>query len=113
MPSPAIRHILQSIPYGVISINLNTYWPSWGIQVSSVGPQSSGETGMRMQLTPALQSHPGSEEMSLVQLYIPTEVVHDTISELGEMGDFQFKDVSRNLCWNTSSKLLSSVSLSQ
>jgi hypothetical protein len=72
---------------------------------------------MRMQLTPALQSHPGSEEMSLVQLYIPTEVVHDTVSELGEMGDFQFKDVSRNLCWNlcwnTSSKLLNSVSLSQ
>lgn len=31
--------------------------------------------------------------MSLVQLYIPTEVVHDTISELGEMGNFQFKDV--------------------
>jgi V-type H+-transporting ATPase subunit a len=28
-----------------------------------------------------------------VQLYIPTEVVHDTISELGEMGNFQFKDV--------------------
>jgi V-type H+-transporting ATPase subunit a len=32
--------------------------------------------------------------MSLVQLYIPTEVAHDTISELGVMGDFQFKDVS-------------------
>jgi V-type H+-transporting ATPase subunit a len=31
--------------------------------------------------------------MSLVQLYIPTEVAHDTISELGEMGNFQFKDV--------------------
>lgn len=36
----------------------------------------------------------GSEEMSLVQLYIPTEVAHDTISELGVMGNFQFKDVS-------------------
>lgn len=32
--------------------------------------------------------------MSLVQLYIPSEVAHDTISELAEMGDFQFKDVS-------------------
>lgn len=32
--------------------------------------------------------------MSLVQLYIPTEVAHDTISELGVMGNFQFKDVS-------------------
>jgi V-type H+-transporting ATPase subunit a len=37
----------------------------------------------------------GSEEMSLVQLYIPSEVSHDTISELAEMGNFQFKDVSR------------------
>lgn len=36
----------------------------------------------------------GSEEMSLVQLYIPSEVAHDTISELGEMGNVQFKDVS-------------------
>jgi V-type H+-transporting ATPase subunit a len=36
----------------------------------------------------------GSEEMSLVQLYIPGEVAHDTIYELGELGDFQFKDVS-------------------
>lgn len=39
----------------------------------------------------------GSEEMSLVQLYIPSEVSHDTISELAEMGNFQFKDVSRLL----------------
>ncbi|KAL7423185.1 H(+)-transporting V0 sector ATPase subunit a [Cryptotrichosporon argae] len=35
-----------------------------------------------------------SEEMSLVQLYIPSEVAHDTISELGEMGNFQFKDLN-------------------
>ncbi|KAI5450460.1 H(+)-transporting V0 sector ATPase subunit a [Naganishia albida] len=35
-----------------------------------------------------------SEEMSLVQLYIPTEVAHDTISELGVMGNFQFKDLN-------------------
>ena len=33
--------------------------------------------------------------MSLVQLIIPTEVAHDTVSELGELGDVQFKDVSR------------------
>lgn len=31
--------------------------------------------------------------MSLVQLIIPTEVAHDTIAELGELGDVQFKDV--------------------
>ena len=32
--------------------------------------------------------------MSLVQLIVPTEVAHDTIAELGELGDVQFKDVS-------------------
>lgn len=31
--------------------------------------------------------------MSLVQLIIPTEVAHDTIAELGELGDVQFRDV--------------------
>ena len=31
--------------------------------------------------------------MSLVQLIIPTEVAHDTIAELGELGNVQFKDV--------------------
>ncbi|KAL1408125.1 H(+)-transporting V0 sector ATPase subunit a [Vanrija albida] len=38
-----------------------------------------------------------SEEMSLVQLYIPSEVAHDTIYELAEMGDFQFKDLNPEL----------------
>lgn len=36
--------------------------------------------------------------MSLVQLYIPTEVAHDTVAELGELGDVQFKDVRVILC---------------
>ena len=31
--------------------------------------------------------------MSLVQLFVPTEVAHDTVHELGELGDVQFKDV--------------------
>ncbi|KAG8896292.1 H(+)-transporting V0 sector ATPase subunit a [Tulasnella sp. 403] len=35
-----------------------------------------------------------SEEMSLVQLFIPTEVAHDTIAELGELGNVQFKDLN-------------------
>ncbi|ORY21987.1 V-type ATPase, V0 complex, 116kDa subunit family [Naematelia encephala] len=35
-----------------------------------------------------------SEEMSLVQLYIPSEVSHDTVSELAELGNFQFKDLN-------------------
>jgi len=31
--------------------------------------------------------------MSLVQLFVPTEVAHDTVYELGELGNVQFKDV--------------------
>ena len=31
--------------------------------------------------------------MSLIQLIIPLEVAHDTIAELGELGNVQFKDV--------------------
>ena len=31
--------------------------------------------------------------MSLVQLFVPTEVAHDAVSELGELGNVQFKDV--------------------
>ncbi|BEJ17167.1 hypothetical protein CspHIS471_0605680 [Cutaneotrichosporon sp. HIS471] len=38
-----------------------------------------------------------SEDMSLVQLYIPSEVAHDTIYELGEMSNFQFKDLNPSL----------------
>lgn len=50
-------------------------------------PQPKLEQQTETQLTP------GSEDMSLVQLYIPSEVAHDTIYELGEMSNFQFKDV--------------------
>ena len=32
--------------------------------------------------------------MSLCQIYISVDNAHDTISELAEMGNFQFKDVS-------------------
>ncbi|KAF9511326.1 hypothetical protein BS47DRAFT_1346937 [Hydnum rufescens UP504] len=35
-----------------------------------------------------------SEQMSLVQFFIPREVAHDTIAELGELGDVQFKDLN-------------------
>ncbi|KAK7449729.1 H(+)-transporting V0 sector ATPase subunit a [Stygiomarasmius scandens] len=35
-----------------------------------------------------------SEQMSLVQLIVPTEVAHDTVAELGELGDVQFKDLN-------------------
>ena len=43
--------------------------------------------------------------MSLVQLIVPTEVAHDTIAELGELGNVQFKDVSHGM-ENTSNALL-------
>ena len=36
----------------------------------------------------------GWEQMRLVQLFVPTEVAHDTVAELGELGNVQFKDVS-------------------
>ncbi|KIK59030.1 hypothetical protein GYMLUDRAFT_44767 [Collybiopsis luxurians FD-317 M1] len=38
-----------------------------------------------------------SEQMSLVQLFVPTEVAHDTVAELGELGDVQFKDLNPNV----------------
>jgi len=38
-------------------------------------------------------NYKGSEQMSLVQLFVPTEVAHDTVAELGELGNVQFKDV--------------------
>jgi len=35
-----------------------------------------------------------SEEMSLIQLYIPAEVAQPTVSELGELGLVQFRDLN-------------------
>ena len=35
-----------------------------------------------------------SEEMQLVNLIIPAESAHDTITYLGQLGLLQFKDVS-------------------
>jgi len=42
-----------------------------------------------------------SEEMSLIQLYIPAEVAQQTIAELGELGLIQFRDVSVSLLYLT------------
>lgn len=36
-----------------------------------------------------------SEEMSLIQLYIPAEVAQPCVAELGELGKVQFRDVRR------------------
>lgn len=38
-----------------------------------------------------------SEEMSLVQLFIPAEVAHTCVAELGELGKVQFRDVKAPL----------------
>lgn len=38
-----------------------------------------------------------SEQMSLVQLFVPTEVAHDTVAELGALGNFQFKDLNATI----------------
>jgi hypothetical protein len=42
--------------------------------------------------------------MSFVQFIIPLEVAHDTIAELGQLGNVQFKDVSQlmQLTWQKS-----------
>jgi hypothetical protein len=44
-----------------------------------------------------IDSLSGSEAMSLVQLFVPTEVAHDTVNELGELGNVEFKDVRFSL----------------
>jgi len=38
--------------------------------------------------------------MSFVQLFVPTEVAHDTIAELGVLGNVQFKDVTEKVLSN-------------
>jgi len=35
-----------------------------------------------------------SEEMAQLQLVIPTEIAHDTISAIGDVGMLQFKDLN-------------------
>ncbi|CAI2162064.1 16781_t:CDS:10 [Funneliformis geosporum] len=37
-----------------------------------------------------------SEEMSLIQLYIPSETAQPTVAELGELGLIQFRDVAKS-----------------
>jgi V-type H+-transporting ATPase subunit a len=34
-----------------------------------------------------------SEEMTLTQMFIPSEVAHTCVAELGELGKVQFRDV--------------------
>ncbi|KAI9003206.1 V-type ATPase, V0 complex, 116kDa subunit family [Gaertneriomyces semiglobifer] len=38
-----------------------------------------------------------SEEMSLIQLYIPLEIAQPTVSELGELGQIEFRDLNPNV----------------
>ena len=38
-----------------------------------------------------------SEEMSLIQLYIPLEIAQPTVAELGEVGSVEFRDVRVSL----------------
>ena len=39
-----------------------------------------------------------SEEMSLCQLFLQTEAAYACVSELGELGLVQFRDVSHTCC---------------
>lgn len=43
---------------------------------------------------PASESLYRSAHMSLIQLFIPSEVAHATVTELGELGNVQFKDLN-------------------
>lgn len=36
--------------------------------------------------------------MSLIQLYIPSEIAQTTVAELGELGKIQFRDVGYQIC---------------
>ncbi|KAK1222729.1 H(+)-transporting V0 sector ATPase subunit a [Marasmius sp. AFHP31] len=38
-----------------------------------------------------------SEEMSMIQLFVPTEVAHDTVHALGVLGIVQFRDLNPNV----------------
>ncbi|KNC97988.1 uncharacterized protein SPPG_06975 [Spizellomyces punctatus DAOM BR117] len=38
-----------------------------------------------------------SEEMSLIQLYIPLEIAQPTVAELGELGQVEFRDLNPNV----------------
>jgi hypothetical protein len=44
-----------------------------------------------------IDSLSGSEAMSLVQLFVPTEVAHDIVNKLGELGNVEFKEVRFSL----------------
>jgi hypothetical protein len=41
--------------------------------------------------------HAGSEEMALIQLFIPSEIARSAVSSLGEAGCVQFLDVPLSL----------------
>lgn len=58
-------------------------------------PPTAGTTTSTGSIGPAdVGSLFRSEQMSLIQLYIPSEMARDTISELGELGAIQFRDLN-------------------
>ena len=59
----------------------------------SPSPQATTPASFKMASGPTYPNLFRSEEMSLIQLYIPSEVAHDTVYEIAEMGNVQFKDV--------------------
>lgn len=69
------------------------------------GPRASaeGRRPVKRRSPPPRRAWPGtmsdeslfrSATMSLIQLYIPSESVHATVTELGELGNIQFKDLN-------------------
>ncbi|KAK0552434.1 H(+)-transporting V0 sector ATPase subunit a [Tilletia horrida] len=54
----------------------------------------NGRRGQEQQDAVANESLFRSATMSLIQLYIPSEVCHSTVYELGQLGNIQFKDLN-------------------
>lgn len=44
-----------------------------------------------------INARKGSEDMSLVQFYVPTEIAHDSVLHLGDLGLVQFRDLNPDL----------------
>ncbi|KAJ3536547.1 hypothetical protein NM688_g6823 [Phlebia brevispora] len=87
-------------PFGAIDSALRVTPPSSALVTGSPRPNTTASQRLRrfwFARPPTMDEYPSlfrSEAMSLVQLIIPTEVAHDTIAELGELGDVQFKDLN-------------------
>ena len=84
----------RSLIYTVLQISItHIYTALHGRRISQLVPYANLHL-FPIYISSYLHTTIGSEQMSLVQLFVPAEVAHDTVAELGELGNVQFKDVS-------------------